>query len=329
MAWYWQILTRVPSLFHVLYYSDGFQRITTGNERSSYFHPLFLRHRLFLCERMMRTRIKGTGTKAAMNPETEPDFNTMPPIKPLDQTPLNKPTGETTTWFFTQSLKKQRQEKEKPPKPTLKHRSVSMGEEPMTTSTVQSFEPPVVPSKLPTTEQFISEKPKSSVLYNPEKEEEITFSLSRPPSYPKILPLVMPILPISCPSTVTPPQTPELPPPVPEMPDDWLLSDTGPLDEPISFEGKTFHYLDACSFDCLTEDRGNDQPSQGFNRRKQMTFLLACGNHNAVEQDPSPRNTHGSILVQWAIKWQPSKWGIIHDRLDVIRCKEKGIQRMA
>ena len=67
----------------------------------------------------MRTRIKGTGTKAAMNPETEPDFNSMPPIKPLDQTPLNKPTGETNTWkvTYTQSLKKHRRTKEKAPKP--------------------------------------------------------------------------------------------------------------------------------------------------------------------------------------------------------------------
>ena len=147
------------SITHVLYYSDGFQRITTGNERGSYFHPLFLRHRLFLCERMMRYRIKGTGTKGAVNPENEPDFNTMPPIKPLDQTPLNKPTGETTTWkvTYTQSLKKHRQEKEKTPKPPLKHRRVCMREEPMTT-TVQSFEPPVVPSKVPTAEHFITEK---------------------------------------------------------------------------------------------------------------------------------------------------------------------------
>jgi hypothetical protein len=252
----------------------GFQRITTGNERGSYFHPLFLRHRLFLCERMMRTRIKGTGTKAAMNPETEPDFNTMPPIKPLDQTPLNKPTGETTTWkvTYTQSLKKHRQEKENAPKPTHKHRRVSMSEEP-TTTTIQRFEPPVVPSKVPTAEQFIPEKAKSSMVYNAENEEEIALSLSRPPSYPKILPLVMPVLPRSCSSTVTPPQTPELPPPAPETPDDWLLSDTSPLDEPISFEGKTFHYLDACSFDCLTEDRGNDQSSRGFNHKEMDDFF--------------------------------------------------------
>jgi hypothetical protein len=256
----------------------GFQRITTGSERGSYFHPLFLRHRFFLCERMMRTRIKGTGTKGAINPEAEPDFNSMPPIKPLDQTPLNKPDDEKTAWKvkYTQSMKKHRQDKEKAPKPTLKHHRVSTCDDPMTaptSTTPQRFAPPVVPSA----EHFISEKAQPSTISSKKDDEEFALSLSRPPSYPKILPLVMPVLPRSCPSTVTPPQTPvldeALPPPVPEMPDDWLLSDTGPLDEPISFEGKTFHYLDACSFDCLAEDGGNDQSTRGFSLKDTDEFF--------------------------------------------------------
>jgi hypothetical protein len=254
----------------------GFQRITTGNERGSYFHPLFLRHRLFLCDQMMRTRIKGTGTKGAISHETEPDFSAMPPVKPLDQTPL-KPPNNNTTWkmTYTQTLKKK--EEENKPKPKLQHRRVSLGEEPMA---VQSIEPPVVQSA----QHFIAEP-----QFNTEKAEpsmvqsaEIAFLMPRPPSYPRILPLVMPVLPRTTEfdetrSTITPPQTPlledDLPPPAAEIPNDWLLSDSVPLDDPISFEGKTFHYLDACSFDCLHEERENDQSSWGFSMKDSDVFF--------------------------------------------------------
>ena len=33
----------------------GFSRITTGQDRGGYYHELFLRHRLFLCQSMVRT----------------------------------------------------------------------------------------------------------------------------------------------------------------------------------------------------------------------------------------------------------------------------------
>lgn len=59
----------------------GFCRLTSGRDRGAYYHELFLRGRPFLCKRMMRTRIKGTGIKAASSPQTEPDFYQMPPVK--------------------------------------------------------------------------------------------------------------------------------------------------------------------------------------------------------------------------------------------------------
>jgi len=59
----------------------GFCRLTSGRDRGGYYHELFLRGRPFLCKRMMRTRIKGTGIKAASSPQTEPDFYAMPPVK--------------------------------------------------------------------------------------------------------------------------------------------------------------------------------------------------------------------------------------------------------
>jgi len=63
----------------------GFCRLTSGRDRGGYYHELFLRGKPFLCKRMMRTRIKGTGIKAASSPQTEPDFYAMPPIKDFSQ----------------------------------------------------------------------------------------------------------------------------------------------------------------------------------------------------------------------------------------------------
>lgn len=56
----------------------GFRRITKGEDMGAYYHELFLRGRLFLAGRMMRTKIKGTGFKSASSPDTEPDFYQMP-----------------------------------------------------------------------------------------------------------------------------------------------------------------------------------------------------------------------------------------------------------
>lgn len=44
-----------------------------------YYHEMFLRGHVELCEYMVRTRIKGTGVKAAPSPSTEPNFNGMKP----------------------------------------------------------------------------------------------------------------------------------------------------------------------------------------------------------------------------------------------------------
>jgi len=55
----------------------GFVRLTAGHDRGAYYHELFLRGRPYLCRRMVRTRIKGNGMKAASSPNTEPNFYTM------------------------------------------------------------------------------------------------------------------------------------------------------------------------------------------------------------------------------------------------------------
>lgn len=62
----------------------GFSRITAGRDRGGYYHELFLRDKLFLCQNMNRIRIKGTGIKGKASPSTEPDFYSMPLILPED-----------------------------------------------------------------------------------------------------------------------------------------------------------------------------------------------------------------------------------------------------
>ena len=47
----------------------------------SYYHELFLRGRGDLCRRMVRTRVKGNGMKAASNPQNEPNFYAMQECK--------------------------------------------------------------------------------------------------------------------------------------------------------------------------------------------------------------------------------------------------------
>lgn len=56
----------------------GFNRITSGNDTGAYYNELFLRGKVFLSKRMVRTKVKGTGFKAASSPDNEPNFYEMP-----------------------------------------------------------------------------------------------------------------------------------------------------------------------------------------------------------------------------------------------------------
>jgi len=62
---------------------DGFQRLTRGHDAGGYYHELFLRGKTFLCKKMTRTKVKGTGFKAASSPDQEPDFWRMTPINAI------------------------------------------------------------------------------------------------------------------------------------------------------------------------------------------------------------------------------------------------------
>lgn len=58
----------------------GFERLTRdGPDAGAYYHEAFLRYRPGLsAQRMSRKRVKGTGYKAASNPEAEPDLYSVP-----------------------------------------------------------------------------------------------------------------------------------------------------------------------------------------------------------------------------------------------------------
>ena len=56
----------------------GFRRILKGQDRNAYYHRYFLRGRSDFCRLMIRP---GVRQKFPLNPDTEPDFYTMPPIE--------------------------------------------------------------------------------------------------------------------------------------------------------------------------------------------------------------------------------------------------------
>lgn len=64
----------------------GFQRITQGLDKSAYYNEFFLRDRVFLTTRMQRTKVKGTGVRGKSNPDQEPNFYSMPFVRPQTMT---------------------------------------------------------------------------------------------------------------------------------------------------------------------------------------------------------------------------------------------------
>uniref|UniRef100_A0A7S4K5Z1 HSF-type DNA-binding domain-containing protein n=1 Tax=Odontella aurita TaxID=265563 RepID=A0A7S4K5Z1_9STRA len=63
----------------------GFRRMTTGCDRNTYYHELFLRGMPFLCKKMKRP---GTAKKIASDPYREPNFYEISKLHPLPEIPL-------------------------------------------------------------------------------------------------------------------------------------------------------------------------------------------------------------------------------------------------
>jgi len=71
-----------------------FTRITQGADKGGYYHESFLRGREWLLHRIERERVKGTGKRAKSNPEEEPDFYSMPYVKPFDTVSTMSPPAQ-------------------------------------------------------------------------------------------------------------------------------------------------------------------------------------------------------------------------------------------
>jgi hypothetical protein len=56
----------------------GFQRLTTGRDKGSYYHKDFLRGKRELCANLTRQKVKGTKVRRAIAPALEPQFYSMP-----------------------------------------------------------------------------------------------------------------------------------------------------------------------------------------------------------------------------------------------------------
>jgi hypothetical protein len=81
MREYFPKMKRVAS-FQRQFNLYGFEKLSRdGPDNGAYYHEAFLRHCPGLClRRITRKRVKGTGYKAASNPEVEPDLYAFPPM---------------------------------------------------------------------------------------------------------------------------------------------------------------------------------------------------------------------------------------------------------
>lgn len=71
----------------------GFSRLTSGPDKGGYYHELFLRGKDQLCTTMIRMRIKGTRTKGASDPESEPNFYLMPRLAETSSVVISSSAG--------------------------------------------------------------------------------------------------------------------------------------------------------------------------------------------------------------------------------------------
>jgi len=73
----------------------GFTRLSAGVDKGAYYHELFLQNRDFLVCRIQRTKVKGSGTRAAANPDEEPNFYAMIPMRDVPTpSPSSSPSPE-------------------------------------------------------------------------------------------------------------------------------------------------------------------------------------------------------------------------------------------
>eukprot|EP00522_Entomoneis_paludosa_P015336 CAMPEP_0172441308 /NCGR_PEP_ID=MMETSP1065-20121228/1846_1 /TAXON_ID=265537 /ORGANISM="Amphiprora paludosa, Strain CCMP125" /LENGTH=248 /DNA_ID=CAMNT_0013190577 /DNA_START=6 /DNA_END=752 /DNA_ORIENTATION=- len=65
----------------------GFKRITSGTDKGSHYHECFLRGMASLTSKIVRTKVKGTGTRKPRCLESEPNFYAMTASMPSKASP--------------------------------------------------------------------------------------------------------------------------------------------------------------------------------------------------------------------------------------------------
>jgi len=97
----------------------GFKRMTKpgSQDKGAYYHELFLRGKPGLCRRMRRQRVKGTGCKPLPDPDSEPDFYTMPGCYEDNQGEQENNRQEAHRLLYTEKSSTARQEKQQAKSP--------------------------------------------------------------------------------------------------------------------------------------------------------------------------------------------------------------------
>lgn len=83
----------------------GFQRISAGPDKGSYYHESFLRGMMFLTNRIIRRQINGKRVRVPSNPDAEPNFYAMRPLPLTEKFPAGKPNEKSTKANFLSKAK--------------------------------------------------------------------------------------------------------------------------------------------------------------------------------------------------------------------------------
>jgi len=121
----------------------GFNRLTAGPDKGSYYHELFLRSKKALCRAINRMKVKGTGCRMASNPKEEPNFYIMEPMP-------SENSAEVITPPTKMMVKTEEGTRDRfPEMPPLQLPSVAVLPVPSSVKVQKTFKPPLVESTNP------------------------------------------------------------------------------------------------------------------------------------------------------------------------------------
>mmetsp|Transcript_2384 Transcript_2384/g.3912 ORF Transcript_2384/g.3912 Transcript_2384/m.3912 type:complete len:406 (+) Transcript_2384:47-1264(+) len=228
----------------------GFSRLTAGPDRGGYYHELFIRGRSDLCARMVRTRVKGNGSKAASSPSTEPNFYTMEPCNgPVDDEQIHPSVPNCSSGSFVNDDEEGSSEK------ACDELPLTMDEEELAEefSRTQTPEPTIVTSddKDPVMEEDpMTPVSQSAPFWDDQEEDDLgVISLEKTiidAKFTSLPPIVTPLQPATR-KLVSKDKFPPLLPSMASLEDisamqEGLEAHSG---DQVFFEGLPFHYLES------------------------------------------------------------------------------------